>query len=333
MKKAVITSIIILFCSTQAMNSQNFIVFNLNDLEGWNIAKNVGFISLSEVYASADTNANALFVIPDSSKITKEEIQYFKLNSECRKKFLSQSSFSETDTVFIYDYSTDVLTSFGVKDLKIVACLNPYMLPEDCHTRNYTCTDYDYMIGFEINKTFLNGFSPYYRNALVYVGKENPFVRGQMKAVFWKKIDSNNLPSVQTDVKIDSIVQWYMKGDIYAFKSGEFQYFIQNLLCVNNISNNIYTCARHLLIVNVKNGIVVAEKVFKYSESTSLAPLNFVEADYDYGEEQIIQWTGYLFKNKHPVIFGFEYFSFGCPYIMFLNPLENDIYINCDNRH
>jgi hypothetical protein len=62
-------------------------------------------------------------------------------------------------------------------------------------------------------------------------------------------------------------------------------------------------------------------------ESETPAPLNYVESEY------IEQWTGKLFKNKPPVILGFQYVAFGCPGITFLSPTEKDIYIYCDNRH
>ena len=330
MKKAVIISIITLFYSTQVMNAQDLTVFNLDDLEGWNIEKNVGFISLSEVYARTDTNA--LFVIPDRSKMTNEEIQYFELNAEYRKKFLAQTPFSETDTVFIYDYATDVLTSFRVKDLKIVACLNPYMRPDDCHNRNYPCTEYDYMIGFEINKKFLNGFSPYYRNTLVYVGKENPFVRGQLKPIIWGKTNINDFPKTNIfDTIVPDYVNIYSKDDVYVYKTDEFHFFIQNLTYRWNSDDNVSIEARHLVVVDVKSGVVVAERVVGLGEGRSPVPLNFVSEGYD--DVQIFQWTGYLFRNEPQIVFEFEYNSFGCMCIIVLSVEKKDICISCDNRH
>jgi len=330
MKKILLTNIIALFCSAFALNAQNLILFNLNDLEGWNISKNVGFISLSDLYARTDTNA--LFVIPDRSKITNEEIQYFELNSEYRKKFLSQTPFSETDTTFIYDYATNVLTSFRVKDLKIVACLNPYMRPDDCYNRNFPCTDDDYMIGFEIDKNYLNGFSPYYCNTLVYVGKESPFVRGELKPVIWEKTNVNDCPKTDIlDNTVPDYVNIYSKDDVYVYKTDEFHFFIQNLKYRWNCDDNVTIDARHLIVVDVKSGAVLVDRVVGLGEGKTPVPLNFVSEDSD--DVTTFQWMGYLFKNEPQVLFEFEYSSFDCMCIIVLGVGKEDICISCDNRH
>jgi hypothetical protein len=44
------------------------------------------------------------------------------------------------------------------------------------------------MIGFEVTKNYLIGLGKYFSEALVFIGKENPFTHGQMKAIVWQKI-------------------------------------------------------------------------------------------------------------------------------------------------
>lgn len=66
--------------------------------------------------------------------------------------------------------------------------LNGYSSAEDWPYHHY-----DFMIGFEINKKLLNGFSEYYREALVYIGKENPFSNERLKPISWKKLRKRNI--------------------------------------------------------------------------------------------------------------------------------------------
>ena len=64
------------------------------------------FISLSEIYP-LNENPDSL-AIPDLREKEIEEapnFPYFKLDSTYRQKFLSATNISETDKVFIYDYS------------------------------------------------------------------------------------------------------------------------------------------------------------------------------------------------------------------------------------
>lgn len=137
----------------------------------------VAFISLSEIYPlSEDPDSMA---IPDLSEKEIEEaanFQYFTVDSSFRKRFLSETNISETDKLFIYDYATDALHSFKVKNLKVVACLNIY-------GRDWPYSQFDFMIGFEINKDLLKDCDKYFTTSLAYVGKKSPFVRGKVKPI------------------------------------------------------------------------------------------------------------------------------------------------------
>jgi len=319
--------ILILFIiSTLVLKSQKLELYRLRDLE-------ISFVSLSDIYPLSDDPDS--LAIPDLKYLEKEKLQWFKLNSKYRKRFFSKTNISETDKVFIYDYSTDVLLSFSVKELNVVAYLNLYMTPDDCFPDPYkhyrACDQSDYMIGFEINKNSLSGLGELYRNVLVYVGKENPFIQGQIKPVVWKKIDSSDFPSTKADVKIDSVYFVTGRGNTYLYESDNLRFFIQDLFS----NNESYIRGRHLLVVDIKNDKVVIEQVYQNSEGAMITPLNFgIEGlDNEYDSDSQEQWTGKLFKNKPPVVFGFEWVSFGCPYITLLNTKKEYIDINCDNRH
>lgn len=303
-----------------SLNAQNLNLYWLVDLEE-NENKKTGFVSLSDIYPLSK-HPDSL-AIPDFYTIKKENREYFKLGQEYRKRFLSKTKISETDSLFIYNYSTDVLLSFPTNNLNTVAYLNNYRNVDNCHP----CDQYDYRIGFEINKSLLNGLGNSYQHALVYVGKENPFVQGQMKSIIWKKIKPNEFPIEKSNPKIQYRYTDTKRDKAYLYESNEFQYFLQDLV-KNNIDK---VWERHFLIIDKSNGEVVVERVFQHSESQNLAPLNLGVPSEDYVTHPE-QWTGKLFKNKPTVVFGFEWVSFSCPRLILLHS-EKDIYINCDNRH
>jgi hypothetical protein len=268
------------------------------------------FISLSEIYPFSE-NPDSL-PIPDLREKEIEEapnFTYFKLDSTYRKRFLNATNISETDKVFIYDYSINALQAFTVKNLKVIACLNIY-------GADWPYSPNDYMIGFEIDKKFLKGSDKYFTNSLVYVGKENPFVRGQVKPIIWKKIEPNDFPSKELPSYDTSYAGKCATGDVYKFEMEGLQYFVQDLVRLADK----WISVKRLIVIDLKTKETVCEKLIYSGESASFAPLDN-------------QWTGKLFKNKPPVIFGFHWVSFGCPSITFLNPTDSNIYINCDNRH
>jgi hypothetical protein len=100
-----------------------------------------------------------------------------------------------------------------------------------------------------------------------------------------------------------------IKGSSYRYETANFGYYVQEFLG-----------PRRLLIIDLNTQETIKDIVFYPNESFSNAALNN-------------QWTGKLFKDKPPVIFGLEWVSFGCPGITFLDRFVQDIGINCDNRH
>jgi len=334
MKKAVIMLSISLFVSTSVLNAQNLAIYRLWDLDGWNIGKDVGYISLSDLYwiyniYSDNPDSPAL---PDLTKMKKEDRPYFVLNAKYRARFFSKTLTLETDTVFIYDYATDVLVSFPVKDMNLVACLNGY-----AHYGDFQREQHEYHIGFEIDKKLLVGFSPYYTNALVSIGKENPFVRGGMEVVVWTKINVTDFPAEKAQINTDTVFyRKFERGDAFIYEWENFRYFIQEWGYFREHPNGIETvwepAGRQLLVIEVRTGNLIAERVFATSEGLTLVPLDIEGMDSD--EYYCpLQWTGRLFKNTPPVVFDFLYDSFGCPIITVLGLPQYDIYIRCDNRH
>lgn len=292
---------------TQPLN-----LYQLYDLEE-STGKKVGFISLSDIYPLSDHKDS--LAIPDLDNIRdKKELQYFVLSTKYRKRFLDKTGITESDSVFVYDYLADVLLSFPVKSLNVSANLNAYA---------ESGNQYDYEIGFGINNKLLDKLNKY--SNLVFVGKKNPFAKGQMKPMVWKEIHANEFPSKKK--KLSNAIQNGKRGKSYLYDAGKYQYFIQDFY---ETGNSEYIIQRHLIVVDKQNnGKVIIERLFINGEGSSVAPLNG-NPNYPAMKEQ---WTGKLLKDKPEVVFGFEWFSFGCPNIFFLDSQEKDIYINCDNRH
>lgn len=310
---------LIAVCRLTNLTAQDLNLFYLRYYEK-DSTQSVAFVSLSEVHALSD-HPDSL-AIPDLREKEMEEapkFTCFKLDSTYRKRFLSAAKISETDKVFIYDYSIDALQSFTVKNLSVVACLNIY-------GADWPYSQYDYMIGFEIDPNIR--FGKYFTNTLVYVGKKNPFVQGQIKPIVWEKMESNVFPPIAISPKDTSeLKRWiagkvYKKGNAYKYETSDFLYFVQDFL-----RDDIFF-ARRWLVIEFKTKKTVCNRIYYNHEGAINAPLNLVETEGD-----IIQWTGRLFKKRPPVVFGLEYVSFGCPGIIFLNQSERDIFINCDNRH
>lgn len=274
------------------------------------------FVSLSDIYpVNEDTDTD---VLPDITKMDIISAEYFILENKYRKRFLAKTTISETDSLFVYDYTKNKLASFAVKNLRTAALVNGYTSEQD-----FPYERYDYMIGFEISKQYLNGLSDYYADVLVYVGKENPFTKEALTPIAWKKISNKEYPSKALKKEESEILKGTTPGSTYAYKTNSFIYFLQDYL---NSQKDVY--ARRLFVVDSKTKDIIIEKFYSESEGTSPSPLNFQNND-----NIINQYTGKLFKNKPPVVFGFQYESFGCPAISLIDKSNEDIYLQCDNRH
>lgn len=293
------------------VNAQTIRLFELQEYED-NKKQSVGFISVSDIYKLSD-DPTAMAVTPYNEDA---DSQYKAITGEYRKRFFKNTGIKETDIVFIYNYARGKLYSFPVKQLPVVAYLSPYAT-EPPYVQD------DYMIGFEISKSLMKGSFSY---CFVYIGINNPFEVAGIKPVMWKKEELKNFPAQANTASKNttiakSIGSNFTTGDVYSYQQNGLSYFVRDLV------NKGGTFARQLVVVNVKDKSLVAEKVYAESEGSSLAPLN------NKFEDSKWQWTGKLFKNKPDVIFDFKYHSFGCPQINFLSNSEKDIIINCDNRH
>lgn len=282
--------------------------------------KDVAFVSLSDIYYLSDHPDST--AVPDVKEKGYDAARYFKLEPEYRKRFLSKTGVTEADTVYVYDYTDNHLALFAVKELDVVAVVNNYAGTDD-----WPFSQYEYMIGFEIAKSRLKGFRdyPYAYNVLVYVGSENPFAQEPLIPISWSEIAAEEFPSKEISDEYASCLSNTTVGGAHLYETDSLRYFLQDYL---DSYGGVYL--RRLLVVESKTENIVIEKIFGRGEGTSPAPLNSENEDIYSG---VSQWTGKLFKEKPPVVFGFEYISFGCPFISILDTSNEDIYISCDNRH
>ncbi|MBC3538991.1 hypothetical protein H7U12_04820 [Rufibacter sp. H-1] len=180
------------------------------------------------------------------------------------------------------------------------------------------------MIGFEADAKALSKFKDFYfHHTVAYIGKEDPFVKGQMKPITWGKINPGNFPKIKMKAEDNKSTIDKRIGDAYVFENDSLHYFIQDYL------GDEMNSARRLVVLHARTKALVYEEFFFEEDGVELARLNYSKESYN----SIYQWTGNLFKAKPPVVLGFTSISFGCPYISFLDKNEKSIYISCDNRH
>ena len=312
-------SMLILMLVSNIIFAQEPIVYRLNWVEHYNIDKVTRFVSLSDQYYPNNHKDSLAMPASYLGERTGPVEEYIRLNGKYRKRCLDALNIQDTDIVYIYDYSSDQLLRFYVRGLNLIAVLSPYSYGD-----NYPVSQYDYMIGFEINSAYLSGFRDYYSHVMVSIGKTNPFTKGKMKPIAWSKVDSSLFPVTAKLLEKNRALSAGKAGDTYQFKMNNLIYFVQNV----GKEGDRYD--RHVVVIDSLSKAILFEQIFRGSEGGSPAPLNFVDEE---NGDYLNQFTGQLFKNQPPVIFGFMHHSFGCPGIDFIQKNRETIYINCDNRH
>jgi hypothetical protein len=311
---------------TQASNRKDLNLFYLWE---WNksIGKNTYFVSLSDIYVlSENPDSLAIPNFQDEGR-DKEALSYFELSDIYRKRFLTNTKIAEEDSLYIFDYSTNALRSFQIKSLKVVAHLSIYEDVSSC-----PCTQYDYMIGFEVNRNVFDEGEKNSIHKLVYVGKKSPFFIGSMEPIVWQKTDSSKLPkykSTFSEIQKTVLLNYFKKENTYVFENSKYQFFLQDYSDIRNFNG---IAKRQLLVYDKKKKKILNEVLFSESEGSSLVPLNYGLDNSNFPDMQA-QWVGKLFKNEREVVLGFEYHSFSCPIINFINSKDGFLEIKCDNRH
>ncbi len=292
-------------------------LYVLYDLEE-NRGVQSGFVSLSDNYwPNAHRDSLAM---PAVSTLNATEKKFLVLQKKYRNRFLEQTKISEDDSLYIFDYSAGKVLSFPVKDLNIAANQNIYSEgSEELNQHNYE-------YGFEVPKNQLNNFS--FNSNLVAVGKENPFPATPLIPLEWKKISNLAFPVGISKRQQDEFTNSLLNS-AYMSSSEHYRFFVRDF---ESPEEKNYTVKRHLIVTDLRGKELIQEKIFAEDEGRSIAPLN-ADGNIQQSGNSLKQWSGTLLKGKPEVIFGFEYVSFGCPAVIFLDSSKKDLVINCDNRH
>ncbi|WP_185288070.1 hypothetical protein [Chryseobacterium lactis] len=267
------------------------------------------FISVSDIYTEPKSIQEDLF--KKQKSVPWDQMQRLELDETHRKKMLDGLHLTENDSLYLYNYEFNKLEKLPLNKLKAVAYLSPYSMDDEELDPSY------YMIGFQLAYRQSNDLFDKYSNAVAYFGNKNPFIEGKMKAIQWKKAEAGAAKKYFTQSKLKP-------GKTYQAHYENMNYYLQDYLEEEVIME------RQLVVLNDHN-----EKIFEKtittadSDGAELSPLHGMEVNGD----NAIQWTGYLFKGKPAVAFGFLAPSFGCPSITFLDKKEKELTINCDNRH
>lgn len=295
---------------------QEIELFSLSAME-YNENEKVFLVSLSEIYPLSEHPDSS--AIPDIGDWEMLDANTIVLDSIYRQRFFARTGLLLTERLIVYDYLNNISASFPLNTLRLVACLNMYAGNDD-----WPYSQYEYMIGFELEPSVLANFNPFFYQTFVYLGSSDPFAHQPLKPIHWSLVDKLNLPKSKMMKAQKTFLKNHTCGNKYVFEENGFKYMIQEYLFEANLN------ARRMVIEDIKTKKIVCERFFRDSEGASLAPLNYTDLE---NILQIDQWTGVLFKDKPPVVFGFLYQSFGCPAITFLNATMEDVYIRCDNRH
>ena len=276
-----------------------------------------GLISLSEIDQLSENEDST--AIPNIKGLSREEIEYLSLDSVYRKRFLYRTHISESDTLYIYDYYSNILQKISVSNLTVSASLSGYAeATEDGYSQ------FDYHIGFEIAPEYLKvdgqeicGYG------YAYVGKKNPFIIGGMYPIRWERISLDKFPKTTISKEEQENLKGYKEVEAYKFSSTEYHYYLKQFT-----SDNYYS--RQLVVKSTKSNKTVYMKFFHDRDFVEYAPLNYIDS---LDAPILFQFSGRLLKNKPPVFFGLQLHSAGCPSIYFMDEKDQEIEILCDNRH
>jgi len=270
----------------------------------------IGFVSLSETFRYSEHPDSSF--LPDLAELPEDSAANYDrivVTDSIRKQLLQANNLRPNDRVFVYQYAKNVLFSYPVKELLLVAYLSPYVY-------EWPYKQEDYMLGFQFSQKQLHGLTNFDEQALVTLGKRHPFEPGKMRNLVWKPIAAKALPinaaalnNTPTEYQV-----LYTLGDVHMSNLDTLDFYTRELKMNGELSG------KNLLVLHHTTGKTLFQHTYLNGESTQLAEPNY-------------QYAGILFKNQSPVIMGFTWESFGCPIIQSIAPDKKTVVVRCDNRH
>lgn len=286
------------------------------------------FANLSETYFSNEAvEKNPLLKGDDFQKDT------IVLEGERRAFFLKHVHISEEDKLFIYDFKNKISKEFLVKDLPVIACINVYSERPSQESEEYLqwlssgYAHFDYEYGFDLGKQYKN---QEYAEALVFIGKENPFVEGKIQRIKWEKIAQKDIPVSVSEsyLKKNGIdFQTLRFKDAYQFTQGKEQIIAQDFI-YSEEEVEYEMIVRYFIVLDTEKQSIRNQFLIKDGEFSENLPFEQINED-----EHIFQYFGQLFKGKSSVFLNLENMTAGCQSIYFTDVKDLPIRILCDNRH
>lgn len=286
------------------------------------------FANLSETYFSNEAvEKNPLLKGDDFQKDT------IVLEGERRALFLKHTHISEEDKLFIYDFKNKISKEFLVKDLPVMACLNVYSERPSQESEEYLewvfsgYAHFDYEYGFDLGKKYKN---QEYAEAFTFVGKENPFVEGNIQRIKWEKIAQKDIPVSVSESYLkehDIDFQKLRFKEAYQFTSGKEWVIAQDFIYTEE-EIEYEMMVRYFIVLDTEKQTITNQFFIQDGEFGEILPFEQINED-----EYSAQYFGQLFKGKSSVFLNLENRMFGCENIYFSDAKDLPVNILCDNRH
>lgn len=244
-------------------------------------------------------------------KETHHDEYSFPVKGKDRTQFLNNRDINESDYLHLYNYKTEEFKKFILSELQLLS-----------HESIYGGS---YLTGLDLKGLLLDIKRFSYDDTFAYIGKENPFIIGKVKPIKWNRIDNSIVPKVELCYNNFFKSAEYEVDNAYHDTINNNDYYYANL----RFPDSDYKGGTFLFVLSSNNQLLYQEEI---TSGESRQPTFYPHENY-LEDGLPFHYTGQLFKNKPPVIFGLYSISFGCPFIDFLDPIEKSVYIQCDNRH
>ena len=232
--------------------------------------------------------------------------QYIVLDDKYKKRIFEKTNYAPNDTIFVYNYSKNILKKYPITNLRTVAYIN---ISNENKIDIKNCK-----IGFEL------AYDPYdiseeesriYWEAYAYIGKENPFVENQMKPMTWVKIDKEKFPLPYTIIHEE-----YYWDNTYRYEDQEVICYLRDF-CINKYE--IFNNKRYLVVLDAKTKRIIKTAFWEENELLEL------DSPYDRDDLSFAVSIGRLLKNRPITICGLNYRYFQCLPIVFLDQQYSDL--------
>lgn len=257
--------------------------------------------------------------------MNEQERSYITLEPKMAEEVFRDIKMSSNDSIFYYNYCYNEGYSIPVSKLRPVGMLNEYDIAEG--------RDLSYDVGLAFDQSLLTNIYSHYGYAYIAVGKVNPFkVKGDVEVVEWAEITNEKLVlslSVMEDYANESSYcgsqHWKIQK---AFKSHYIQYDLYSYELIGERG-----CYGYLITITERGtDKVVHTRFFQDSESKYLNQINPDWTDMTrYTDAYDRIRIGTFMKDKPPIYWGVQSYSFGCPEVF---TLEGEVIkVSCVNNH